>query len=51
MGGSDVDHGWNQQTPFDRALSQDHGQTPALADWLRALGAETGAQLGVTDEP
>ncbi len=35
--------GWNEQTPLDIALSQDHEETPALADWLRRRGAKTAA--------
>jgi uncharacterized protein len=40
--GADVNRvGWNQRTPLDIALTQEHAETPALADWLRAQGAET----------
>jgi ankyrin repeat protein len=47
--GADINWvGWNRQTPLDIALSQDHAETPALADWLRARGARTAAQLGAT---
>jgi ankyrin repeat protein len=45
--GADINWvGWNEQTPLDIALSQDHAETPALADWLRAHGARTAAELG-----
>jgi ankyrin repeat protein len=45
--GADINWvGWNQQTPLDIALTQEHSETAALVDWLRARGAETGA----TDE-
>jgi ankyrin repeat protein len=44
--GADVNWvGWNEQTPLDIALSQDHAETPALADWLRRRGAKTAAQI------
>jgi ankyrin repeat protein len=42
--GADVSRvGWNQRTPLDIALTQEHAETPALADWLRAHGAKTSA--------
>jgi len=42
--GADVNRvGWNQRTPLDIALTQEHAETPALADWLRAQGATTSA--------
>jgi hypothetical protein len=40
--------GWNEQTPLDIALSQEHAETPALADWLRSLGAKTAAEAGAS---
>jgi ankyrin repeat protein len=44
--GADINWvGWNEQTPLDIALSQDHSETPALADWLRSRGAKTAAEL------
>jgi ankyrin repeat protein len=44
--GADINWlGWNEQTPLDIALSQDHRETPALADWLRSRGAKTAAQM------
>ena len=42
--GADVNRiGWNRRTPLDVALTQDHAETAALADWLRAQGATTSA--------
>lgn len=49
--GADVNWvGWNQQTPLDIASSQDHAETPTLADWLRGRGAKTAADLGMAND-